>query len=83
MTPKIKFRKKSGRKKTKKMEKQNSRQLRGRGFPIPTKTNILKNIIKYKQQIIKQMKNKKVEQGSWNKDHGSWIKDLGPWTWHE
>ena len=44
---------------------------------------LLKNIIKYKQQIIKKIKNKKVQQGSWNKDHGSWIKDLGPWTWHE
>ena len=40
MTPKIKIRKKSGRKKLEKpkiFEKKNSRQLRGRGFPPPKK----------------------------------------------
>ena len=77
MSRKIQFEKKSGRKKVKKpkiLEKKNSRQLRGRRFPIPTK-KIFKNMIKYKQQILKKIKIKK-----WNKDRGTRIMDHGSRT---
>ena len=56
------------------MEKKNSRQLRGRGFPIST-TKILNNIIKYKQKIFLKIKIKK-----WNKDRGTRIMDHGSRT---